>query len=102
MAGNLKQTFSEYLTRFPDVQFDGEEAAPEKLLNSLQSRTIDVAVAPAGMVESGIMARPVGADRLMVAFQSGLRCFQSARTSWSDLSMHGLVGPGGGIVSPLA
>lgn len=48
MAGNLKQTFSEYLTRFPDVQFDGEEAAPEKLMNALQSRTIDVAVAPAG------------------------------------------------------
>src|SRR3546814_7860201 len=67
MAGNLKQTFSEYLTRFPDVQFDGEEAAPEKLLNSLQSRTIDVAVAPAGMEESGILARSVWSDRLMVA-----------------------------------
>lgn len=28
MAGNLKQTFSDYLVRFPDVQFDGVEAGP--------------------------------------------------------------------------
>src|SRR3546814_19309730 len=79
MAGNLKQTFSEYLTRFPDVQFDGEEAAPEKLLNALQSRTIDVAVAPAGIEESGILARSVWSDSLMVALQSGPRLLESDR-----------------------
>src|SRR3546814_18309302 len=80
MAGNLKQTFSEYLTRFPDVQFDGEEAAPEKLLNSLQSRTIDVAVAPAGMEERGILARSGWSDRLMVALQSGHRLLQDRKS----------------------
>ena len=57
MAGNLKQTFAEYLTRFPDVQFDGIEAGPEKLLSSLLSRTIDVAVAPTGMEDASIVSR---------------------------------------------
>src|SRR3546814_18996375 len=75
MAGNLKQTFSEYLTRFPDVQFDSEEAAPEKLLNSLQSRTIAVAVATAGMAESGILARSGGSYKRTCAIRSGRRVF---------------------------
>ena len=102
MAGNLKQTFSEYLTRFPDVQFDGEEAAPEKLLNALQSRTIDVAVAPAGREESGILARSVWSDRLMVALQSGHRLLESERIYWSDLRREVFVVPGGGIGPTLA
>src|SRR3546814_12334604 len=102
MAGNLTQTFSEYLTRFPDVQFDGEEAAPEKLLNSLQSRTIDVAVAPAGMEESGILARSVWSDRLLVALQSGHRLLQSDQIYWSDLRRDVFVVTGGGIGSTLS
>lgn len=52
ISGNLKLTFSDYLTRFPDVQFDGVEAGPERLLNGLLSRTIDVAVAPIGLTEA--------------------------------------------------
>lgn len=48
-SGNLRHAFSDYLTRYPDVQFDGVEAGPDKLLNGLQSRTIDVAVAPSDM-----------------------------------------------------
>src|SRR3546814_10391485 len=102
MAGNLTQTFSEYLTRFPDVQFDGEEAAPEKLLNSLQSRTIDVAVAPAGMEESGILARSVWSDRLMVALQSGHQLLPSDRIYRCDLRREVFVVPGGGIGPTLA
>ncbi|MEQ1538021.1 MAG: LysR family transcriptional regulator [Sphingorhabdus sp.] len=39
MSGNLKLAISDYLTRFPDVQFDGVEAGPGKLLHGLKSRT---------------------------------------------------------------
>lgn len=53
MGGHLKHAFTDYLTRYTDVQFDGVEAGPEKLLHSLQSRMIDVAVAPAGLEDSG-------------------------------------------------
>ncbi|MEZ5708952.1 MAG: LysR family transcriptional regulator, partial [Blastomonas sp.] len=54
MAGNLKLAISDFLARFPDVQFDGVEAGLEKLTHGLQSHTIDVAVAPLGHLENGI------------------------------------------------
>lgn len=97
MAGNLKQTFADYLTRFPDVQFDGVEAGPEKLMHSLQSRTIDVAVAPTGMEESGVRARRVWSDRLMVTLLDGHRLLENDRIYWTDLRREVFVVPSGGI-----
>lgn len=97
MAGNLKQTFADYLTRFPDVQFDGVEASPEKLIHSLQSRTIDVAVAPTGMEESGLLSRRVWSDRLMVTLLDGHQLLNSDRIYWTDLRREVFVVPGGGI-----
>ena len=97
MAGNLKQTFADYLTRFPDVQFDGVEAGPEKLMHSLQSRTIDVAVAPTGMEESGVRSRQVWSDRLMVTLLDGHRLLENDRIYWTDLRREVFVVPSGGI-----
>lgn len=97
MAGNLKQTFSDYLTRFPDVQFDGVEAGPEKLLHRLQSRTIDVAVAPTGMEESGVVSRRVWSDRLLVTLLDGHRLLENERIYWTDLRREVFVVPGSGI-----
>ncbi len=64
MAGNLRFAISDYLTRFPDVQFDGVEAGLEKLFNGVQSRTIDVVVAPVGLAEDGLNYRRVWSERL--------------------------------------
>ncbi|MCL6250091.1 LysR substrate-binding domain-containing protein [Altererythrobacter sp. KTW20L] len=97
MAGNLKQTFSDYLTRFPDVQFDGVEAGPEKLMHCLQSRTIDVAVAPTGIEESGICSRRVWSDRLMVTLLDGHRLLENERIYWTDLRREVFVVPSSGI-----
>ena len=97
MAGNLKQTFSDYLVRFPDVQFDGVEAGPERLLHRLQARTIDVAVAPTGMEEVGIRSRRVWLDRLMVTLLDGHRLLQNERIYWSDLRREVFVVPGSGV-----
>ena len=97
MAGNLKQTFSDYLVRFPDVQFDGVEAGPERLLHRLQARTIDVAVAPTGMEEAGIRSRRVWSDRLMVTLLDGHRLLQNERIYWSDLRREVFVVPGSGV-----
>lgn len=97
MAGNLRLAFSDYLTRFPDVQFDGVEAGPEKLINCLQSRTIDVAVAPAGMEESGVKARPLWSERLMVALTNHHRQLESDRIYWQDLRREVFVVPSNGI-----
>ncbi|MEO8722663.1 MAG: LysR family transcriptional regulator, partial [Sphingobium sp.] len=97
MAGNLKQTFSEYLTRFPDVQFDGVEAGPEKLLNGLLSRTIDVAVAPTGLEDSGITSRKVWSDRLMVTLLADHKLLENDRIHWSDLRREIFVVPSSGV-----
>jgi DNA-binding transcriptional LysR family regulator len=102
MAGNLKQTFAEYLTRFPDVQFDGVEAGPEKLLSSLLSRTIDVAVAPTGMEDGGIVSRKVWSDRLMITLLADHKLLENERIHWSDLRREVFVLPNGGIGPILA
>ncbi|WP_292686909.1 LysR family transcriptional regulator [Novosphingobium sp.] len=99
MAGNLKQTFAEYLTRFPDVQFDGVEAGPEKLLSSLLSRTIDVAVAPTGLEDAGIVSRKVWSDRLMITLLANHKLLGNERIHWSDLRREVFVLPNGGIWS---
>ena len=97
MAGNLRLAFSDYLTRYPDVQFDGVEAGPEKLLHCLQSRTIDVAVAPAGMAEPGVKTRPLWSERLMVALTNNHRLLENERIYWQDLRREVFVVPSSGI-----
>ena len=97
MAGNLRLAFSDYLTRFPDVQFDGVEAGPEKLHHCLQSRTIDVAIAPAGMAEPGVKTRALWSERLMVALTDHHRLLENERIYWQDLRREVFVVPSSGI-----
>lgn len=98
MSGNLKLAFSDYLTRFPDVQFDGVEAGPEKLLHGLQSRTIDVAVAPIGLEEAGLKSRSLWSEKLFVVLGDGSHLVQQERIYWQDLRREVFVVPSSGIV----
>lgn len=97
MAGNLKLAFSDYLTRYPDMQLDGVEAGPEKLLRCLQSGTIDVAVAPSGMEEPEVKSRPLWSERLMVALTGHHRLLENERIYWQDLRREVFVVPRSGI-----
>lgn len=97
MSGNLKLAFSDYLTRFPDVQFDGVEAGPEKLLHGLQSRTIDVAVAPIGLGETGLKTRRVWSERLFAVLLAGSPLAALERIYWQDLRREVFVVPSSGI-----
>ena len=97
MAGHLKHAFTDYLTRYPDVQFDGVEAGPEKLLNGLQSRTIDVAVAPSGLEESGVICRRLWSERLMAVLLDDNRLIGNERIYWHDLRREVFVVPSGGL-----
>lgn len=97
VSGHLKLTFSDYLTRFPDVQFDGIEAGPEKLLHGLQSQTIDVVVAPTGMVEVGIKSRPLWSERLFAVLLSDNLLAERERIYWQDLRREVFVVPTAGI-----
>lgn len=85
MSGHLKLALSDYLTKFPDVQFDGVEAGPDKLIHSLQSRTIDVAVAPIGLMEPGLNSRPLWSERLFAVLCQDSSLVQQDRIYWQDL-----------------
>lgn len=97
MAGNLKLAFTDYLTRYPDVQFDGVEAGPEKLLHGLESRTIDVAVAPIGLEERGLKSRPLWSERLFAVLDENSQLLEKERIYWHDLRREVFVMPGNGL-----
>ncbi|MGD9471223.1 MAG: LysR substrate-binding domain-containing protein [Novosphingobium sp.] len=97
MGGHLKHAFTDYLTRYTDVQFDGVEAGPEKLLHSLQSRMIDVAVAPSGLEDSGVLSRSLWSEKLMVVLLGDNRLIENERIYWQDLRREVFVVPSGGL-----
>lgn len=102
MSGPLKFAFADYLTRYPDVQFDGIEAGSEKLISGLQSRSIDVVVAPTGMEEAGVRTRPLWSERLMVVLTCNSRLLENERIYWQDLRREVFVVPSSGIGPILA
>lgn len=97
VSGNLKLAFTDYLTRFPDVQFDGIGAGPEKLIHGLQSRTIDVAIAPIGVVDSGVKSRPLWSERLFAVLLSDNALAERERIYWQDLRREVFVVPTAGV-----
>ena len=97
MAGPLKLAFTDYLTRFADVQFDGVEAGPEQLLHNLQARTIDAAVAPIGLEDSGIRSRLLWSEKLMAVLLGDNRLLENERIYWQDLRREVFVVPSGGL-----
>jgi DNA-binding transcriptional LysR family regulator len=97
MSGNLKLAFSDYLTRFPDVQFDGVESGPGKLLHGLKSHTIDVAVAPIGLGETSLKSRKLWSERLFAVLCANSQLASQAHIYWQELRQEVFVVPNGGI-----
>ncbi len=97
MAGNLRLAISEYLTKFPDVQFDGVEAGLERLMHGLQSYTIDVAVAPVGQLEEGIASRSVWSEKVYAVVPDDHELATRAQIYWQDLRREIFVVPSGGL-----
>lgn len=96
-SGNLKHIFTEYLTRFPEMQFDGIEAGPDKLLHGLQAHTVDVAIAPIGLEDAGIKSRRLWSEQLIVAMLEDNRLLHNERIYWQDLRREVFVVPSGGL-----
>ncbi|MGL5839243.1 MAG: hypothetical protein ACRCY3_12150 [Sphingorhabdus sp.] len=46
MTGNLRFAIGDYISRYPNVQFDGIEGGTEKLLTGLQAHSINAAITP--------------------------------------------------------
>lgn len=97
MAGKLRLAISDYLTKFEDVQFDGVEAGLEKLFQGVQSRTLDVAVAPIGLSEDGIKSRRVWSERLFAVLPDDHTLAEREPLYWQDLRREVFVVPAGGL-----
>ncbi len=97
MSGNLKLIFSEYLGKFPEVQFDGIEGSPEKIIHGLQSQTMDVGVAPIGLSEEGVHSRPLWSERLFAALLGDSDLLSRDRIYWQDLRREVFVVSSNGI-----
>jgi DNA-binding transcriptional LysR family regulator len=97
MSGNLKLAISEYLTKFPNVQFDAEETGPDELLHGLELGTVDIAVAPIGLEEEGLASRPAWAERILVALPTGHELLEKDRIYWQDLRREVFVVQSGGL-----
>jgi DNA-binding transcriptional LysR family regulator len=85
MSGNLKLAFSDYLSRYPEVQFDGIEGSPEKVINGLQSQILDVGVVPIGLCEEGLVSKPLWSERLFAALHEGSELASKNKVYWQDL-----------------
>jgi DNA-binding transcriptional LysR family regulator len=85
VSGCLKLAFSDYLSKFPEVQFDGIEGSPEKIIHGLQSQTMDVGVAPIGLREEGLLSKPLWSERLFVAHLEGSELALRDKIYWQDL-----------------
>lgn len=101
-GGNLRASIADYLLRFPDVQFDGVEAEPERLRNALQLRMLDVAITAADISEPGITRVSLWPERVMVVLPEGHPLAEAEQVYWSDLKREVIVMPRDGTGANLA
>jgi DNA-binding transcriptional LysR family regulator len=97
MSGNLRLAFSDYLARFPEVQFDGIEGSPEKIIHGLRSQTMDVGVAPIGLNEDGLLSKALWSERLFVALLEDNELAVKDKVYWQDLRREVFVASSNGI-----
>lgn len=97
MTGNLRFAIGDYITRYPDVQFDGIEGGTEKLFSGLQARMVDAAITPALITEPGITRRNLWTERLVIAVPEDHRLTESDAVHWTDLRGEVFVLPTQGI-----
>lgn len=101
-GGNLRATIADYLQKFPDVQFDGVEAEPERLRNALQLRMLDVAITAADISEEGIVRAPLWPERVMAVMPENHPLAEAEQVYWSDLKREVIVMPRDGTGANLA
>lgn len=102
VGGNLPATITDYLLKFPDVQFDGLEAESERLRNALQLRMLDVAVTAADISEVGIAKATLWPERVMVVLPQDHTLAEAEQVLWSDLKREVIVMPREGTGANLA
>ena len=97
MTGNLRLAIGDYISRYPNVQFDGIEGGAEKLFSGLQARIVDAAIVPANITDGGLSKRSLWSERLMIAIPDDHRLAQTDAIFWTDLRSEVFVVPTEGI-----
>jgi DNA-binding transcriptional LysR family regulator len=97
MTGNLRFAIGDYISRYPDVQFDGVEGGTEKLFTGLQAHSVDAAITPSTLSEPGIQKRSLWTERLMLAVPESHSLVEADAIHWTDLRGEVFVLPTDGI-----
>lgn len=97
MTGNLRFAIGDYISRYPDVQFDGIEGGTEKLFPGLQAHSVDAAITPMAFSEPGLDRRALWAERLMLVVPEAHSLVEADAIHWTDLRSEVFVLPTGGI-----
>lgn len=102
MVGNLLTAISDYMSRYPDVQFDGTEGGAELLLSGLQARIIDAVVFPDGLSDVGVKRRRLWPERLLAVLPHDHHLAERQSLFWTDLCDQYFVVPSNGIGPTIA
>jgi DNA-binding transcriptional LysR family regulator len=97
MTGNLRFAIEDYISRYPDVQFDGIEGSAEKLFTGLQAHSVDAAIKPITFSEPGIDKRGLWTERLMLVVPEAHPLVEADAIHWTDLRGEVFVLPTDGI-----
>jgi DNA-binding transcriptional LysR family regulator len=97
MTGNLRFAIGDYISRYPDVQFDGIEGGAEKLFTGIQARSVDAAITAMAFGDPGIDKRGLWAERLMLVVQESHPLVEADAIHWTDLRNEVFVLPTDGI-----
>lgn len=97
IGGQLKAALTDFLTRFPDIQFDAIESDPERLIARLRARQVDAIIIPSGFDSSDLAHRSLWSERLLIALPDGHELCGTAQMYWHDLKRDVFVLPSAGI-----
>ena len=97
MTGNMRASIAEFMHRHPDIQFDGIEGDPDRILSDLKARIVDVALIPENTEVIGISRRAAWSERLLVALPNGHELTKPDRVHWTDLRREISVLPSQGV-----
>lgn len=97
MTGNLRFAIGDYMSRYPDVQFDGIEGGTEKLFTGLQAHSVDAAITPMALSEPGVDRRGLWTERLMLVVPEAHALVEADAIHWTDLRSEVFVLPTDGI-----
>lgn len=97
MTGNLRFAIGDYISRYPDVQFDGIEGGTEKLFAGLQAHSVDAAITPMALSEHGVDRRAIWTERLMLVVPDVHPLVEADAIHWTDLRSEVFVLPTDGV-----